>query len=136
MEYIADNSGSYSENGSWFWSTWGGYAAHSRYHVPCLGAAATWTINIPEALWDIQATWAPHHNRSSAVTYQLLSESKTILREAVVNQKLAPVGTIVGNRPFQSLFNYPINSSVSVKILSAENGYVDADAIRFVSIDQ
>jgi subtilisin family serine protease/uncharacterized protein YigE (DUF2233 family) len=134
---VVDNAQpAYSETGTG-WQDWGaGYGGGLRYHAAGTGAnTANWQVNgLAAGYYDIQATWNPDANHASNAKFNIY-DGTTLVQTVQVSQVPAPSGPSVGGVAFQSLGIVQITSGTLKVVLSdAANGYVVADAIRYVPL--
>jgi YD repeat-containing protein len=133
-------------NGSWLYSSgYGGFAGDFRHRAPGLSTETIdWTFTVATgrtyqllASWDVNglatggfpigpwATDAPFEVFENGV-------SKALYR---VNQQYAPQDAQLDGVMWQRLgVMTPLNSSVTVKLRADANGYLNADAVKFVEV--
>jgi ABC-type polysaccharide/polyol phosphate transport system ATPase subunit len=112
------------------------YAGSLLFTHWCSGTTtATWHVSgLPPGVYEVQVTWMPHPNRSSAAPY-FIYDAETLLGSARVDQKKIPQGARCDGFPFQSLGQVSTQSGVlKVVLTDAPDGYVIADAVRFVGL--
>jgi Ca2+-binding RTX toxin-like protein len=93
--------------------------------------------------YDIAVTWPEHASRTSLAIYDLLDGNGTLLGTTTVNQTLAPVGTLFGNRVWQTLrftasgSAKPSTGSLTVRLRNGDSasGNLAADAVMLRRID-
>src|SRR5262249_7601072 len=133
---IVDNGqAGYSEAGSG-WQGWSaGYGGTLRYHAAGTGAnTASWQISLPSGYYKVQATWNGDLTHADNAPYSIY-DGTTFLQTVAVNQRSDPVGDLVGNIKFQTLATVQVTSGTLRVVLSDNaNGYIVADAVRFVPI--
>jgi subtilase family serine protease len=127
----------YSETGTG-WADWAaGYNGDLHYHAAGTGAdTAIWQASgLPAGYYTIQATWNSAANHASNAPYSIY-DGTTLVATVLVNQQSAPSGsTTLGGVVFQNLVSVPIMSgTVSVVLSDNANGFVVADAVRFLPI--
>jgi len=132
-EVIVDNNSSSGVivTGSWVSSTGtAGYYGSNYLHNDNIGNGLTsvrYTPNIPSAgNYEVYARWSAHSNRASNVPININHSGGTTLR--TVSQK-----TNGGSWYSLGTYNFSVGSAGNVLIRTDNtNGYVVADAIRFV----
>ncbi len=126
----------FSETGSgWIHYTGTGYNNTVDYAAAGTGAnTATWQqAGLTAGNYEAQVTWNVVSNHATNATYKVY-DGNTLLGTVTVNQQLAPAGPTVNGTPFQSLGVFPVTSgTLKVVLTDAANGYVIADAARFVA---
>jgi hypothetical protein len=140
-EFIVDDGDAgYSETGiRWdgsFSTTLPVYANDTRWHAAGTGTnTANWQIGgITPGSYEIQVTWMPKSNRATNAPFTVY-DGTNLERTIRLNQQLEPSGPVFGGRPFQSLGTFNIDStSMRVMLSDDANGYVLADAVRFVRL--
>ena len=139
---VTNGSSAYTQTGSWTTES-GGFSGSYSTAAGGTSSSATWTIAVtPENTgWgtEISATWTAHPTNATDATYTIYDGSPTsgtILGTVVVNQTMAPAGTVDGGTEFQELgvFFPTLNSSgdgTLTVVLNAQSatGTVVADAI-------
>jgi hypothetical protein len=134
---LDDGGPGYAETGSG-WTTWpAGYNGTLRFHAPGGGAdTASWqATGLPAGFYTIQATWNASSNHASNAPYAIY-DGTTLLRTVVVDQRSTPSGsTTLGGVVFQDLVSVHITTG-TIRVVLSDNvdGYVVADAVRFVPI--
>src|SRR5262249_8995286 len=119
------------------WTDWAaGYNGGLRYHAAGTGAnTASWQMTgLQAGYYTVQATWTAAPNHASNAPYAIY-DGTTLLKTALVDQRPAPSGVVVGGVAFQILANVRITSGTLRVVLSdAGDGFVVADAVRAVQI--
>jgi hypothetical protein len=134
---LDDGGPGYAETGTG-WTTWAaGYNGSLRFHAPGGGAdTASWQASgLPAGYYTIQATWNGSSNHASNAPYSVY-DGTTLLKTVVVDQRQAPSGsTTLGGVVFQDLVSVHITTG-TIRVVLSDNvdGYVVADAVRFVPI--
>jgi glucose/arabinose dehydrogenase len=117
------------------WLNWpGGYSGTIRYAAAGTGSeTATWQLTaLATASYDVQVTWPVYGGNASNATYQIF-DGTSLVRTVTLDQRLAPVGTLVNGATFQSLGPVSLTSGTLTVVLSDNaDGFVMADAVRVV----
>jgi hypothetical protein len=130
---IIDNGqAGYSESGTgWGNSVYGGYNGNSRVHLAGSGAEkAVWKLSgLGAGSYQIQFTWVAYGNRATNAPYQIYDGS-TLRQTTQVNQQLAPSGTSLNGRAFQTIATVQVQSgTLMVTLGDNANGVISADAM-------
>jgi hypothetical protein len=112
-----------------------------RYHTG-FGTGSNWAqweaTNVTPGQYEVYVTWAPFNNRASNALYTIYDggPAGTVEGAFQLDQENPPRADVTaGGRPFQLLGTYLIDStSLSVRLTDDANGYVIADAVRFVRV--
>ena len=133
---IDDLQPGYSETGSgWSSYTGAGYDNEVRYRAATDPSTATWqATDLPAGDYDVQVTWNADSNHATNTPY-VVKVNGTVVGTFTVNQMIAPTGTIVDGVAFQTLLTsvpVPAGGTLELDLAGSANGYVIADAARFV----
>ena len=118
----------------WTAVTGSGYAGDYRTAGAGTGEAyAAWTFTgLPDGQYTVQATWVPS-DQNATNTPVTISTGAEGGRDFTLNQRLAPSGTTIDGRAFQSIEALNVTGgAVRVLISDRADGRVVADAVRVV----
>ena len=133
---IDDLQRGYSETGSgWSTSTGAGFDNELRYRASTDPSTATWlATGLAAGYYDVQATWNADPNHATNTPYDI-KVNGTVVGSFTVNQMIAPTGTLINGVAFQTLMTsvqVPAGGTIELDLAGPANGYVIADAARFV----
>lgn len=134
---IDDGDPDFRLTGNWNDVVSYGYGGDAKAITPAIPGTAVWTFNgLAAGDYELSATWLPGSDRATAVPYVIRDGIGAVLATIPVNQKLAPVGSVINGRPFAGLGTVTLNGeSLVVEISSSgNNGAVIADAFRIEAV--
>jgi hypothetical protein len=135
---LIDNADTgYSETGTG-WNTEtlaNAYLGSARAHPSGSGAnGASWQFNISAGWYTVQVTWAEGAGRATNATFTV-KDGDTVKGSAVVDQTMAPSGTVSGGRPWQTLGTFSIHgNTLEVTLTDQANGVVVADGVQLIPV--
>ncbi len=99
------------------------------------GVAATWSFTgLTAGQYKVSATWVNASTNATNSPFTITSGS-TVLKNTVVNQRLAPTGLTADGSNWFNLGTVTITgTTLTVKLTNNANGYVSADAIRIEKV--
>ncbi|HWE97544.1 MAG TPA: RHS repeat-associated core domain-containing protein [Tepidisphaeraceae bacterium] len=135
VAFVDDLEAGYTEAGTW--SGGGGGGANGEYRYAAAGSGttqATWTnTGLAAGNYDVQVTWVAYSNRADNAHY-LIYDGTTLVKEARLNQQLAPSGPSYGGVNYQDLGTVAVSSgTLKVVLANDADGYVIADAVRVLA---
>ena len=132
---------SYAEGGSdWLgWTDSGYYGGDCRYHAAGTGQnTASWTFAAldPTKTYELLTTWEGDSSHASNAPFTVF-DGTAAFKTVSVDQQSSPTGEVIDGSTWQSLGVFQSTSgTLSVQLSDDANGYVVADAVRLVEVDQ
>jgi hypothetical protein len=139
---IIDNGGTgFSMTSGWTGSGTQGYAGDLHFATAGDGSkTATWTFEgLTPGVYEIAATWTAHANRATDATYVVRDvQAGMDLLTTKVNQEEAPGSFEASGTDWEYLGTYleVTGTVVTVTLSNDADGYVIADAVRLVKVDE
>jgi hypothetical protein len=124
-----------SSGGASAWSTTTGTGYLNDYRSTAGGDGsrfATWSFTNAGDFYQIQITWEPSPLNGTNVPIYVSTGASGTPEVFFVNQQIAPVGTTVNGRVYQTITTMTPSGGVRVMMTNAANGRATADAVRVI----
>jgi hypothetical protein len=118
---------------AWATTSGAGYQNHYRSTAGGDGSRfAAWSLSASGDYYQIQLTWEASPLNGTNVPIYISTGASGTPQVFFVNQQVAPVGTSVNGRVFQTITTMTPSGGVRVIMTNAANGRASADAVRVI----